>query len=113
MPEPIRKTQARAAQREQQRKKQETRERLRGMLPFVLVGILALAGALLIAYGALAGSPDIQGKNGPRLAVDQDSIDIGDQHFDTTVRATVTLTNKGDGTLKLDVPKLATAVEGC
>ncbi len=112
MSEAVRKTQVRAAERERRRKQRETRTRLKN-IPFVLVGLLALVGAGLFAYGAFAQSADIQGKNGPRLQVDRDTLDLGDLHYDKTVRASFKVTNAGDGTLKLEPPKVATAVEGC
>ncbi len=113
MPEPIRKTQVRSAERERRRKEREARARLWRTIPLVLVALLALLGFGMIAYGALNPSPDIQGKQGPRVQVDQETVDLGDEHFGTTVRATFKVTNAGDGTLRLDVPKIATVVEGC
>ncbi len=113
MSEQVRRTQARAAERERRRQQRETRARLWKIIPLVLVGLMALSGAGMIAYGALNPSPDIQGKQGPRVQVDQETVDLGDQHFGTTVRATFKVTNAGDGTLKLDVPRIATVAEGC
>ncbi len=113
MSEPIRKTEARLTARELRRKKHEQQARLWKTVPLLVVGILALIGAGLVAYGTFSRSSDVQGVAGPRLQLDRDQIDMGDQHFNTTVRAMFRITNTGDGTLKLDAPKVASVVEGC
>ncbi len=113
MSEPMRKTEARIAAREQRQMKREQRARLLKTIPLLIIGILALAGAGMVAYGTFAPPANIQGVNGPRLQLDREVIDFGDQHFNTTVRAIFKVTNAGDGTLNLNVPKVATVVDGC
>jgi hypothetical protein len=49
----------------------------------------------------------------PRLAVDRTEIDLGYRRFDTAARVVFTLTNAGDGPLRLaEVPRVK-AVQGC
>ena len=77
-------------------------------LPFALVGVLVLVGTGLIVYAAQS-----TGGVGPRLQVDREQVDLGDQHFNTVVRASFKITNAGDRPLSVSAPKTATAVEGC
>jgi hypothetical protein len=53
------------------------------------------------------------GTLGPRLAVSQDQLDLGNQPLNKTVRAEFTLTNQGDRTLKLDATSPVRVLEGC
>ena len=112
MSESTRRTETRTAERERRRKRQETKARLWKTIPILLIGVLALLGAGMVAYGSFA-QPNTSGANGPRLQVDREQVDLGDQHFGTTVRATFKVTNTGDGTLNLNVAKIATVVQGC
>ncbi len=113
MSEPMSKTQARLASREERQRKRAQQARLWKTLPLLIVGILALLGAGLVAYGTFAQSGNLPGANSPRLQLDRDEIDFGDQHFNTTVRATFKVTNAGGSALNLNVPKVATVKEGC
>ena len=108
-----RRTEARILEREHRRQERERKAKLWRTLAFSGIGLLVIAGIALIAYATLQPGANISGANGPRLQLDRDQIDFGDQHFNTTVRATFKVTNAGDGTLTLNVPKLATVVEGC
>jgi hypothetical protein len=112
MSELTRKTESRVAERERRRKEREAKARLWKTLPLLAIAILALLGAGIIAYGTFA-QPNVSGANGPRLQVDREQVDLGDQHFGTTVRATFKVTNTGDGMLNLNVAKIATVVQGC
>ncbi len=111
--QPMRKTQARLAYRERRQKREEQKQKLLKIVPFMLVGLLAVLGAGMLIYSSSQASSDIAGAKGPRLQLDREQIDLGDQHFGTTVRASFRVTNVGDGTLKLDLPKVATVVQGC
>ncbi|MBI4790764.1 MAG: hypothetical protein HY782_27360 [Chloroflexi bacterium] len=104
-----RRTQARTAERERRRSRQDRQQSLARIAPFILVAILALAGLGLIVYGNTATSGGV----GPRLQVDRDQIDLGNRKFDAPVRAAFNVKNAGDNPLTLGVPKLVTAVEGC
>lgn len=112
MAESTRKTETRVAERERRRKQQEAKARLWKTIPLLAIAILALLGAGTIAYGTFV-QPNVSGTNGPRLQLDREQVDFGDQHFGTTVRATFKVTNAGDGTLNLNLPKTATVVQGC
>jgi hypothetical protein len=112
MSELTRKTESRVAERERRRKQREAKARLWKTLPLLAIAILALLGAGIIAYGTFV-QPIVSGANGPRLQVDREQVELGDQHFGTTVRATFKVTNTGDGTLNLNVAKIATVVQGC
>ncbi len=82
-------------------------KQLYSLLPFVVLGVLVVIGVGLIVYGTLSPGGT------PRLQVDRDSIDFGDQHLNNTVRAIFTITNAGVGALTLNVPKTPTVVQGC
>lgn len=111
--EPMRKTQSRTAERERRRHVQEQKQRLWRTLAFVGVGLLVAIGVGLVLYGTLQPGANITGANGPRLQLDREQIDFGDQHFNNPVRASFKVTNAGDGTLTLNAPKVASVVEGC
>lgn len=53
------------------------------------------------------------GESGPRLAFDQEKVDLGRQPLDKTVRAQFKITNTGDRTLTLDASAPVRAIEGC
>ncbi len=114
MTETLRKTQGRLAARELRRRRAERQEQFGRLVPWALVGALVLIGLGLLVYGQIQSAPPtILGVNGPRLQLDREQVALGDRHFGTTVRAVFTLTNTGDGTLIVNAPKVATAVQGC
>jgi len=49
----------------------------------------------------------------PRLVVDRELVDLGDLPFDAPARVVFTLTNAGQGTLKLNGVPRVEAVKGC
>lgn len=104
---PLRKTHARALERERARKQMKRRDGLTQALPFVMAAVLLFIGAAVF----LAMNPPISGT--PRLQVDQESIDLGNRIFNQPVRAVFTVKNIGDGSLQLAAPKIATVLEGC
>ncbi len=53
------------------------------------------------------------GEIGPRLAFDQEKLDLGRRPLDKTVRAEFKITNTGDRTLTLDASAPVRAIEGC
>lgn len=107
MSETIRKTEARMIERDRRRQARERSQKLWRTLGFVAVGVLLALGLGLVIYGSQAGS------GAPRLQLDREQVDFGDQHFNNPVRASFKITNTGDGALTLNVPKVATVVEGC
>ena len=58
-------------------------------------------------------SPEEASGGTPRLVLDRETIDLGPIALGTTVRAVFTLTNAGDGPLRIaNVPRVE-VVEGC
>jgi hypothetical protein len=65
-----------------------------------------------VAWWSQASPPPVTGGT-PRLVVDRTDIDLGNQPFETPVRATFTLTNTGDGMLQIAQSPPVKAVLGC
>jgi hypothetical protein len=59
----------------------------------------------------IAAGPGARGA--PRLAVDRETIDLGDLPFRAAARATFTLTNTGAGPLRIVEPPRVRVVRGC
>ncbi len=78
--------------------------------------ILAGLTAALVAGGAiwwLRATPDGAAEGTPRLVVDRTEVDLGYRRFDERARVVFTLTNAGDGPLRLsEVPRVKVAA-GC
>jgi hypothetical protein len=75
---------------------------------------LALGGLLLAAAAVIftrQGSGD--GGGTPSIAVDQQKIDYGDQHFGTNKTFAIKVTNTGDGTLRFKEEPYIEVLEGC
>ncbi len=108
---PMRKTEARIAERERARAQRQRSARTKKGLLLVLGGIVLIA----VGLGAwmMLNPPTTQGSIGARLQVDRERIELGDQIFDRPARAVFTAKNVGDGTLKLEVPRVPTVLEGC
>jgi hypothetical protein len=100
--------QAQEGERERGRQQHDSRQQLYRLLPFAIVGVLVVAGIGLFIVATQSSYGKV-----PRLQVDRDVIDFGDQHLNTTVRATFNFTNTGDGTLTLNVPRTPKVIEGC
>jgi hypothetical protein len=71
---------------------------------------LVLVGGWFINRSLAENGP---GTLGPRLAVNQERLDVGTQPFNKIVRAEFTLTNAGDRTLQLDASSPVRVLEGC
>ena len=88
----------------------------RGLAPriAVLAGLallaLAVAGVWLSSRAPAESGP---GTLGPRLAVNQERLDLGRLPFNQMARAEFTLTNRGDRTLQLDASAPVRVLEGC
>lgn len=106
--QPIRKTQARAMERERARKKVERRDTFTHALPFVIAAAVVLFVGIAVF---LAMNQTVSGT--PRLQIDQERIDLGNRLFNQPVRGVFTVKNVGDGVLKLETPKIANVLEGC
>ena len=74
----------------------------------------ALGAIVLIVLlaGALWWSPTATGGR-PRLTLDREVVDLGDLQFDTPARVVFTLSNAGDGQLKIAEELSVKAVKGC
>lgn len=94
-------------------------ERLVGPL-LIVGGGLILGAVLLVALLsnrtsetiATTGSPD-QGSGTPRLAVAQDTIDLGTIRFNNPAQSVFTVRNTGDGSLVVLGEPQVELVEGC
>ncbi len=112
---PVRRTQARVAERERRKEQAERKQRMIQTAPFALIGLAAIIGigyfVFTLAYRP-PRSPNA-GVVGPRLQVDTEQVNLGKRVFDQPVRATFNLKNVGDDTLNFSVPQVVTALEGC
>ena len=106
----IRKTQARTMERERARKRTGRRDTITRVLPFGIAAAVVLFIGIVVFLASNQATP---GAVGARLQVDQERIDLGNRIFDQPVRGVFTVKNVGDGTLKLETPKIATVLEGC
>lgn len=76
------------------------------------VGVVLVAVIAVIAGWWLWNTPEASGGT-PKLAIDREVVDLGDLPFETPARVVFTLSNAGDGTLRIpDVPRVR-AEEGC
>lgn len=80
--------------------------------------LLVIGGILLISIAVLSLvwitlTPNRGDAGAPQFQVSAERLDLGKQLFDRSVRASFTITNAGTGTLTLNVPRVATALEGC
>ena len=84
----------------------------RGRRRWVVVGVLAAIVAGAGTFWWQSESLDTSGGT-PRLVVDREVVDLGTLPLEAPARVVFTLTNTGDGALKLaDVPRVK-AVQGC
>lgn len=79
----------------------------------------AVAVIVVLAVAAAAGwwfrttpTPEASGGT-PRLVLDRDTIDLGPMALNTPARAVFTLTNAGDGALRITGVSRVRALEGC
>ncbi len=92
--------------------KKRRRQPQRKSFPWPLVaigGILLIAAAFFFANNQ--GGEDSGGT--PSIAVDQQKIDYGDQHFGTNLTFEIKVTNTGTGTLRFKEEPYIEIVEGC
>jgi hypothetical protein len=85
---------------------------------FLIPGVLVLAVLVGAATWYFLQKPApaafaAQYKGGPRLAVDNDLIDLGTVRFQRMVEARFRLRNVGDQPLRLTVNPQIEAIEGC
>ena len=106
--QPIRRAQARMAERQRVHKQAERRDAITQFLPYIIAAVTVLFVGIVVF---MVMNQSTTGT--PRFQVDREKIDLGNQPLDKTVRAAFTVKNVGDGTLRLDLPKGATLLEGC
>ena len=78
--------------------------------------LIALAvGGLLLLVTAIVIDQKSQDTDGgtPVIAVDQQKIDYGDVKFNVEKTFTITVTNRGDGTLRFKEQPYIQVLEGC
>ncbi len=108
------KGQTRLAERQRRRAEQERRDRLTRLLPFGILGLIAIFVVGLGIFGALRSTGVFENSNGKaQFTIDNEKLELGDQKLGSTVRAQFNIKNTGTGTLKMQVPGMPTAVEGC
>ncbi|MBI5035044.1 MAG: hypothetical protein HZB51_31355 [Chloroflexi bacterium] len=111
---PIRKTEARVVERQRAR---ATEQRHGAMKKFIPLAIVFLVAVFVIFVGLTTltktSNENIQGAIGPRVQLDREKIDMGNRLFNEPVRAVFNVQNVGDGTLKLETPRIANVLEGC
>lgn len=105
-----RKTEARVAERERARVQQQRKSMMKKAIPLTLGAIVVL---FLVFVALTTVNQATQGTLGARLQVDREKLDLGAQVFDQPVRAQFHVKNAGDSTLKLTVPRVVNALQGC
>lgn len=79
---------------------------------WAVMGVLAVIVLGAGTFWWLSAGPDASGGT-PRLVVDREVVELGDLPFEAPARVVFTLTNTGNGPLKIaEVPRVK-AVQGC
>ena len=108
------KAQSRLAERQRRRKEQERRDKLTGLIPFGIIGIVALFLIGFVVYGTLKSGGAFDNPNGKaQISVDHEKLELGDQKLGSTVRAQFNIKNTGDGTLRFTDKPYIEVLEGC
>jgi len=77
------------------------------------IGAIVVLFVVFVAFTTANQTTQVNVIGAPRLQVDREKIDLGNRIFNQSVRAMFNVKNVGDGTLKLDAPRVATVLEGC
>lgn len=89
----------------------QPRNKSSGISPLLVGGLVLIVVAVgILAWVALAPN---KGGGVPQIQVSAERLELGKQIFDRPVRASFTVTNAGNGALTLNVPRIATVLEGC
>jgi len=86
-------------------------QKARKDFPWLIVAIGGVLIVIAIILVAGQGGGDVNGT--PSIAVDQQQIDYGDQHFGANLTFTIKVTNTGDGVLRFEEKPYIEVVEGC
>ena len=112
--EPVRKTQARTAERIRRRAERERNERIKRLIPFGIIGAVLVLLVGFAVTSTLRASGVFSDPNAkPNFTVDTEKLELGDQKLGSTVRATFNVKNTGQGALQLNVPPMPSVLEGC
>ncbi len=108
------KGQARLVERQRRRAERERRNQVSRLFPFGILGLIAVFVVGLGIFGALRSTGAFENPNGKaQFTVDKAKLELGDQKLGSTVRAQFNIKNTGTGILKMQVPGMPRAVEGC
>jgi hypothetical protein len=80
---------------------------------WLLLGGIALIAIALLALVWFALTPPRGSGATPQLQVSTERLDFGKQVFEKSVHASFQIKNMGKGMLTLNVPRVATLLEGC
>jgi hypothetical protein len=98
------------------RKNRQKQRRGLSLFPILAI-VVGVLGIVVIGFGVWNAvdktSAPTSGKAGPRLAVNQERVELGNQPFDKMVRAQFEVKNTGDQLLTLDASAPVRVVEGC
>lgn len=75
--------------------------------------LFVAAGGILLLIAAFFLTNQGGGGGSPAIAVDQQMIDYGDQHFGTNLTFGIKVTNTGTGVLRFKEQPYIEIVEGC
>lgn len=81
--------------------------------PVLLIGGIALVSVAVLILAWIALSPNRGNGGVPQIQVSAERLELGKQIMGRPVRAAFTVTNAGNGALTLQVPRVATVLEGC
>ncbi len=110
----ISRTQARSADRARRRAEKERQERIKFLIPFGILGVLAVLAIGFVAYSTLQSSGALEPAGAkPKFTVDTEKLELGDQKLGHPIKASFNIKNTGDGRLTLSTPPMVTALEGC
>ena len=87
--------------------------RRRRQLNQMILPALTFGAVLIVAAVVLASRPQRSAGGTPRLAVDQQKIDYGYVKFGDTRQFAFTVTNVGDGELRVETKPYIEVLEGC
>lgn len=100
------------AERDARRARRRTQRRM--WIGLAVVGLVIITAGVIWQAGMIPPpgyTPEVTG--GPRISVDQDYIDYGFVHFNTTIQTVFEVTNVGDKPLIIAGAPQVEVAEGC